>query len=1021
MLSDGPRGSARGTTTSLHDSAGAGTRAPIGMTAGESDVGTRTGARGERGGGPGASTGGRGRWNLPPGALALWVMVAVLLLFLPATYISIRHLEGMGARRDQAVALLRARRELVLEMVRATERAPDRPISPETEALLLSFISEIQSLGESESGQLDTIERVRLAIDGATRSERGPILSAVQPSLDALYARDQQIVDGYRLQFAEVGIRGPYILLTIEAAVTAGLVLAGWMLMREFRRRDAVERELWASRERLAGSERLARLGHWELEIATQRLTMSDTMHEILGIPRRFFGGTASDVIAVVHPDDRSRVRDTMAEMVSRPRTVFDQFRVMVEGQVRVIFQRGTPVLDDRGALVRVFGTAQDVTEQTRSEQALRESDARFRALADFAPVVVFQARPDGSVTYISPRWLAVTGVSPERSLGWAWVDCIHPEDRDRVVESWRESAERGEPWAHEHRIRRADGQERWLRVMACAITRDGEDPSGYVGTAEDVTDRICANREVAESHARVRAVINASRQMLYDWNTRTNRIDVDGRVDEIVGLTGEELTTLGGWAQSVHPDDRAAFDAEIDRVLRTREPFQLEYRLRRGDGTYIPVFDHGHFVAGADGDEHMLGLVADLSERKALESQLFHAQKMESIGRLAGGIAHDFNNWLTAIIGHAQIARDAAIAPEVPVALDRVLEAAQSAAGLTRQLVAFARRQVIDPVLSDPTELVDRAGVLLDRLLGETVALEVHAPPRGTLWNIRVDPAQIEQVLVNLAVNARDAMPQGGRLTIELSNVTIDADTARAHRDLTPGEFVQLVVTDSGQGISPDDLPRIFEPFFTTKDKSRGTGLGLPMVLGIVKQSGGHIWVYSEPGLGTTFRIYFPRARRTSEDDLANERAATLAPAPLSAARPGDTVLVVEDDALVRDLVCDVLARRGYTVLAAADGPVAEHMSANHPGPIHLLLTDLVLPSTDGKRLAAALTAQRPEMNVLLTSGYTDLRVGLEPGINYLQKPYGPDQLASTVREVLDRACAPGPTTGSISSPSSA
>jgi two-component system cell cycle sensor histidine kinase/response regulator CckA len=263
--------------------------------------------------------------------------------------------------------------------------------------------------------------------------------------------------------------------------------------------------------------------------------------------------------------------------------------------------------------------------------------------------------------------------------------------------------------------------------------------------------------------------------------------------------------------------------------------------------------------------------------------------------------------------------------------------------------------------------------------------------------------------------------MPQGGRLTIELSNVTIDADTARAHRDLTPGEFVQLVVTDSGQGISPDDLPRIFEPFFTTKDKSRGTGLGLPMVLGIVKQSGGHIWVYSEPGLGTTFRIYFPRARRTSEDDLANERAATLAPAPLSAARPGDTVLVVEDDALVRDLVCDVLARRGYTVLAAADGPVAEHMSANHPGPIHLLLTDLVLPSTDGKRLAAALTAQRPEMNVLLTSGYTDLRVGLEPGINYLQKPYGPDQLASTVREVLDRACAPGPTTGSISSPSSA
>lgn len=970
--------------------------------------------RGDRSGGtPGASTGaaeGSRRWKLPPGALALWVMVGILLAFLPVTYMTVRHLEGIGVRRDQSVALLRARRALALEMVRATERAPEKPISPETENLLLDLVAEITALGESESGQLDTMNRVRLAIDQASREPRQPILSAVQPALDALYARDQQIVDAHRKQFAEVGIRGPYILLLIEAIVTAGLVLAGWMLMREFRRRDAVEQELRTSRERLAGAERLARLGHWELDVATQQLWMSDTMHEILGIPRRFFGGTSTDVIAIVHPEDRPRVREAMAEMASRPRTVFDQFRVVVEGQVRVIFQRGTPVLDEHGTPVRVFGTAQDVTEQTRAEQALRESDARFKVLADYAPVVVFLARPDGSVTYFSPRWLGVTGVAPEDSLGWAWVESIHPDDRERVEQSWRDAVERSEPWAHEHRILRADGQERWLRVMACAIARDGEDVTGYVGTAEDVTDRIRAERAMAESHARFRAVINASRQMLYDWNTRTNRIDVDGRVEEIVGLTAEELTTLGGWADSVHPDDRAAFDAEIERVLRTKEPFQLEYRLRRGDGSYIPVADRGHFVEGTDGDEHMLGLVEDLSERKALESQLFQAQKLESIGQLAGGIAHDFNNWLTAIIGHAKIARDAAIAPEVPVAIDRVLEAAESAAGLTRQLVAFARRQVIDPVLCDPALLVDRAGVLLDRLLGENITIEIHAPGPGSLWTIRVDPAQIEQVLVNLAVNARDAMPGGGRLTIELSNVTIDADTARLYPDVSPGDFVQLVVTDTGQGIPPSDLPRIFEPFFTTKEFGKGTGLGLPMVLGIVKQSGGHIWVYSEPGLGTTFKIYFPRARRTPQDDLTPERTPSLAPAALSAARPGETVLVVEDDTLVRDLVCDVLTRRGYTVLTAPDGPEAERICASHQGTIHLLLTDLVLPSTDGKRLAATLTGQRPEMRVLLTSGYTDLRLGLEPGINYLQKPYGPDQLASTVREVMDRSRPPTP-----------
>ncbi len=929
-------------------------------------------------------------------------MVLMVLGFVPLTYFGIRHLEAIGVKRDQAVTLLRSRRALILELVRAAERDPEKPLSEATADMLASMIADINALGESEDGQRDILNRALMAVESARTSPRSEALSAVIPVLDELYVRDQAIVDNYRLQFANVGIKGPRSLLILEIIAAAGLATAAWLVTREFRRRDRVERDLRQSRERLASAEGMAKLGHWEIDWEHKRVELSDALHEIIGVPRKYFGNAIEEALTVVHPEDRARVKESIIDLGENPRPLFDQFRFISGNQVRVMFLRGTPVLDDHRRMVRLFGTAQDITEQIKAEHAIRLSDARFRAICDYAPLVIFQAKPDGQVTYGSPRWEEISGRPVDVALGQGWAEMVHPDDRARVVASWRDATEAGEPFAHEYRLIRVDGQTRWLRVLASPVRADDGEISSYIGTVEDITERLAAEREALASRARFDAVIRASRQVLYDWNTVTNRIDIEGSAEDVLGLSVEELRTLGGWTDQIHPEDRAAFSAQIEHVLRTHEPFSLEYRMRRTDGTYISVHDRGYFVDAPEGKVRMIGLVADLSDRKSLEAQLLQAQKMESLGRLAGGIAHDFNNWLTAIIGHAGIARDAAIKPEVIASLDQILSAADSATGLTRQLVAFARKQVFEPRVCRPSEIVERARTLLDRLIGEQVTLEIHAAP--DLWNARLDIAQIQQVLVNLAINARDAMPDGGRLSIDLSNVTIDEDAARLHHELSPGQFVQIVVADTGIGIPPDVLPRIFEPFFTTKEQGKGTGLGLPTVMGIVKQSGGNIWVYSEPGLGTTFKLFFPRA----DEPAAADTSSIAANAPAPKARPGETILLVEDQQIVRELVASVLTRRGYTVLDAPDAPAALALADQHKGAVNLLLTDLVLPGMDGRKLAAELARRLPGLRVILSSGYTDEHNGLDPGINFIQKPYSPEALARLVRDTLDRPPAP-------------
>ena len=470
--------------------------------------------------------------------------------------------------------------------------------------------------------------------------------------------------------------------------------------------------------------------------------------------------------------------------------------------------------------------------------------------------------------------------------------------------------------------------------------------------------------------------------------------VEVNSQACKMLGYGREEL--LGLKAADLIPEGEKPVDL-FNSKRTADEPIQLQRRLRRKDGKII----HAEMCLSLLEGGYVQAIVRDITKGHQLEEQLRHAQKMEAMGCLAGGIAHDFNNLLTAIIGYSQFAlglsqRNKPVHRE----LEEIRMAGVRAAELTGQLLAFSRKQALDRRIIDINATVKSTERMLKRLIGEDIELVTILDP--SLGTIQADPGQIEQVIINLAVNGRDAMQSGGRLTIQTSNVDLDDEYARQHVAVQAGPHVMMSISDSGSGMDKLTQARIFEPFYTTKEQGKGTGLGLSTVYGIVKQSGGNIWVYSEPSWGTVFKIYFPRLDRPAE----TERSEAVAPLP----RGAETILLVEDERLVRELGAIVLRELGYNVLTASSGDEAIAISRQRsPAPIHLLLSDVVMPRISGKELARRLAAERPELKVLFVSGYTDDAVVqhglLEARDCFLQKPFTPTSLASRVREMLDRS----------------
>jgi PAS domain S-box-containing protein len=641
----------------------------------------------------------------------------------------------------------------------------------------------------------------------------------------------------------------------------------------------------------------------------------------------------------------------------------------------------------------------------------LNASEKRLRTLMEGAYDCIFVLDAAGRISDVNPateRFLERTHVE---LMGVALHQFVHPADRERAKEEFAVAISTGHFFVEARRFVRPDGS-----VVIGDISASIVETGGVIvvfGVMRDVTERVRTQEALRVSEARFTRLAESGIVGIAVADVPGNVSEANDAYLDMLGYSREDLAAGKlAWSDVTPPEWRKLQELAMAELAATGISRPLEKELTRKDGSRVPVLIG---VAMLDPPK-CLAVVSDLTDRKRAEKalhasveQLRQAQKMEAVGRLAGGVAHDFNNVLSVIISYAELIV-AGLKPGDPLRADveEIGKAGERAAALTRQLLMFSRQNVIEPKVLDLNDVLSDMDKMLQRIVGEDV--RVFASKAESLGRVRVDPGGIEQVIMNLVVNARDAMPTGGRLTLETANVTLDDTYASEHAGITAGPHVMLAVSDTGTGMDPATQARIFEPFFTTKAKDKGTGLGLSTVFGIAQQSGGGVWVYSEPGKGTTFKVYLPRV-----DAAVEKRSSRSPPANLDGT---ETILLVEDDDPVRAVAMGILRRHGYQVLAARHAGEALLICEQHRGTIHLLVTDVVMPQMSGPELARRLAKERSEMKVLYMSGYTDdsiVRHGvLEANVAYLQKPLTPEGLARRVREVLEsadgRALAPTP-----------
>jgi len=633
---------------------------------------------------------------------------------------------------------------------------------------------------------------------------------------------------------------------------------------------------------------------------------------------------------------------------------------------------------------------------QSRNAELVRQQGRALDSAVDGMAII----NSEGKYTYVNAGYAQMLGnASREAMIGSRWDSVSAQNMEGAPPNEIRAALNKAGQWYGVVNVPREPGVSVPIELAVTALPE-----GGVVLLSRDLTERRKAEHARAEAEFKYRMIVEQVAAISYIAEPGVNGrwYYVSPQIEAILGYTPEEwLETSENWLRFVHPDDHPAVNEAELAGLRGKS-FQAEYRITRKDGRTVWISDTATIAQGSENHPVMEGFMVDISEKKMMEMQSQQARRMEAVGRLAGGIAHDFNNLLTIIKGYTELARQrtegqSALRNDI----ERIEDASERAAALVRQLLAFSRKQVLQPKNLDLNSVVRGLEVLLRRLMGEDIRMQTNL--RADVGTIKADPSQIEQVLMNLVVNARDAMPHGGKLILETCNVELDQGYASEHVSVKPGRYVMLAVSDTGVGMSPETVAHIFEPFFTTKGGSRGTGLGLATTYGIVKQSGGYIWVYSEPEQGTTFKVYLPRVDEHAEPAEAVRLK--------SAAQKGtETILLVEDDEAVRDLAETVLTSYGYKVIVTQDPEHAETIAQSGIS-IQLVLTDVVMPSMSGRELVRKLTARYPHLRVLYMSGYTDNVIAsggvLEPGLAFLQKPFTPAVLAQKVREVLDASAS--------------
>lgn len=725
----------------------------------------------------------------------------------------------------------------------------------------------------------------------------------------------------------------------------------------------------------------------------------------------RLYDTTPEDLLGrepavdLASPKEISEYRQVEREVLQTGRPIaVDETNTRPDGRVYWFHTVKAPLVLPDGT-THILGIAADITERKEAEKDIRERKELLRTVLNSVPCAVF--RKDRNCVYLGCNLqfaLDLGFADPELVVGMTDLDFARdPTEAAFSQECDRRVLKTGEPLLHvEETQTRPDGAKGVLLTSRVPLWNSTGEVIGVLGVYQDITDHKRSEAALRTAQRRLHHVVTSSPAVLFTLATDGNQMQgiswISDNLQELLGYPPSAASDPNWWKGNIHPDDRDAVIAQTHSHLFREGYATHEYRFRHQNGRYRWTRGDIRLIRDENGRAvEAVGSWSDITERRQLEEQFRQSQKMEAVGKLAGGIAHDFNNLLTVINGYSEVLI-AELRPRDPlrVSLEEIRKAGERAAGLTHQLLAFSRKAVLAPVVLDMNTLLANLERMLSRLIGEDIIFNVVAEPG--IWKVKVDPGQMEQVVMNLVVNARDAMPQGGKLTIETANVELNVSRVSSQPNAQSGQFVRVAVKDTGHGMDEATLVRIFEPFFTTKGPERGTGLGLATVYGIVTQSGGWVDVSSELGIGTTFKVYLPR----TEDETVKKPA----PSSMTTSRGSETVLLVEDEAGVRLLAKLIMERSGYKVLEARNGGEALLLCRQFVGTIHVMLSDVVMPNMSGWQLAKQLATERPDMKVLYMSGYTDdeiFRRGLvDPDTPFLQKPFTSLSLVSKIREVL-------------------
>lgn len=725
----------------------------------------------------------------------------------------------------------------------------------------------------------------------------------------------------------------------------------------------------------------------------------------------------------LIHPDDKQRVWDTVQKSVKSGVPFEIEYRIQtLSGQEKWVWERGRAVTAEGEEPCILEGFITDITLNKSAEKALRESEKQYRLLANNVSDVIWTMDMEQRFTFLSPSIQKLRGYAPDEAIKIPLEETLTPESYEKAVQIiMEEIAREGEPGVPQDRSRTfelnqicKDGSTLWTEVTTSFLRDESGSPYGIVGITRDISDRKRAEKAFRKSEARYRLLAENVTDVIWTMNLNLQYTYQSPSVEKMRGYTVEEAMAQKVEEQLTPPSfilvmRHLAKEMEIERsgIGDPSRSLTLELEMYNKNGSILWTEATMAFLRDRDGKPTgILGVSRNITERKqsekektSLEQQLRQSQKMEAVGRLAGGVAHDFNNILTGINGYTEMLLDG-LDPGDPMCADlkEILTAGEQAAGLTNQLLAFSRKQVITPKVILPNEILERSQKMLRRIIGEDI--ELVFIPEKRLGRIKADPAQLNQVLVNLAVNARDAMLEGGKLTIQTQNVDLDEAFCKSHVGAEPGRYAMLSVTDTGHGMNEETKSKIFEPFFSTKSRDHGTGLGLATVYGIVKQNKGFISVHSEQHIGTTFKVYFPRVNEKA-DDLTKVVDSNLPTGK-------EMILLVEDEDMVRGLAKKILEKYGYKVVEMDNGSYAVMWVEKHDDVIDLLLTDVIMPGMNGMDLHKKLLEKRPGLKALFMSGYTENVIAqhgvLDKGTKFIKKPFKIETLMRKVREMLDK-----------------